>query len=180
MSQPSVVAGVDTSSGEAEPRPSSERPSFILRSSDVPEEPGQYPGTTEILSHGRPIGAAAGLVRLGLHIERLPPGHRTSLPHAHEEEEEFVFVLEGEVDAWIDGALHHMCAGDLAAFPAGTGIAHTILNRHDRDAVLLVGGERSTGKSRIRYPLNPERREIMAPGRWWDDTPAPPTDPTPR
>lgn len=148
-----------------------ERPSFIVSTRRVVEEPGQYPGTEEFLSYDRPIGAAAGLQRLGLHVERLPPGHRTSLPHAHEDEEEFVYVLEGEVDAWIDGCLNRMVAGDLAAFPAGTGIAHTFLNNAIDDAVLLVGGERSKCESRIVYPLNPERRERMRPGRWWDDAP---------
>ncbi|WP_373048691.1 GNAT family N-acetyltransferase [Vulgatibacter sp.] len=147
------------------------RPSFIISSSEVPEEPGQYPGTTEVLSHGRPIGAAAGLQRLGLHVERLPSGHRTSFPHAHEDEEEFVYVIDGEVDAWIDGILYRMVAGDLAAFPAGTGIAHTLINRSGHEATLLVGGEKSTGQGRIHYPLNPERRERMRPGRWWDDAP---------
>lgn len=149
-----------------------ERPTFIVSSIDVEEEAGMYPGTTEVLSHGRAIGAAAGLQRLGCHIERLPAGHRTSFPHAHEDEEEFVYVLEGKVDAWIDGALHPMVAGDIAAFPAGTGIAHTILNHGPGEALLLVAGERSMGKSRLWYPLNPERRERLAEGRWWGDVPS--------
>jgi len=153
--------------------PRVERPSFIISSREVPEEPGQYPGTTEVLSYGRPIGAAAGLQRLGLHVERLPAGHRTSFPHAHEDEEEFVYVLDGEVDAWIDGTLYRMVAGDLAAFRAGTGIAHTIINRSGHEATLLVGGEKSSGKGRIFYPRNPERRERMAAGRWWTDAPQP-------
>ena len=101
------------------------RPPFIISSEDVPEAPGQYPASDEVLSHGRAIGKAAGLLKIGLHLERLQPGHRLSYPHAEELEEEFVYVLEGEVDAWIDGHLHPMKAEDLAAFPAGTGICHT-------------------------------------------------------
>jgi uncharacterized cupin superfamily protein/GNAT superfamily N-acetyltransferase len=153
------------------------RPPCIVTAAAVPEEPGRYPGTTEILSHGRPIGAAAGLMRLGVHVERLEPGHRASYPHAHENEEEFVFVLEGEVDAWIDGELHRLVTGDLAAFPAGTGIVHTLINNGAADAVFLAGGEKSLGRSRTFYPLNPERRERMRPGGWWDDAPQrPPGD----
>jgi hypothetical protein len=68
---------------------------------------------------------------------RVPPGHRVSWPHAEEKEEEFVFVLEGEIDAWIDGALYRMKRGDLAAFPAGTGICHTFLNNGKHEATLL-------------------------------------------
>jgi uncharacterized cupin superfamily protein len=149
----------------------STRPPFILSSRDVAEEPGKYPKSDEVLSFGRAIGKAAGLVRLGLHLERVPPGHRTSYPHAEEDEEEFVYVLEGEVDAWIDGELHRMAAGDLAAFPAGTGISHTILNNGEREALLLVGGEASRRRSKIFYPLNPERRADVAWSQWWEDVP---------
>ena len=128
---------------------SSTRPAFIVSTGDVLEEPGKYPKSDEVLSFGRAIGKAAGLLRIGLHVERVPPGHRTSYPHAEQDEEEFVYVLEGEVDAWIDGELHRMRAGDLAAFPAGTGISHTILNDGERDALLLVGGEASRRQSKI-------------------------------
>ena len=65
-----------------------------------------------------------GLQRIGINLQRLAPGQRSWWPHAEEDEEEFVYVLEGEVDAWIDGVLHRMRPGDLAAFPAGTGISH--------------------------------------------------------
>ena len=71
----------------------------------------------------RAVASAAGLVRVGINLQRLPPGTRSSWPHAEsdEEEEEFVDVMDGEVDDWIDGELHRMLAGDLAAFLAGTG-----------------------------------------------------------
>ena len=147
------------------------RPPFIVSTDDVPEQPGQYPQTEEVLSHGKAIGKAAGLLRLGLHVERVPPGHRTSYPHAEENEEEFVYVLEGEIDAWVDGHLHRMKAGDLAAFPAGTGICHTMINDGECDAVLLVGGEASQRRNKIYYPLNPERRRQLAWSQWWEDVP---------
>jgi uncharacterized cupin superfamily protein len=149
-----------------------QRPTFIIASDDVPEEPGKYPNSEEILAHGRPIGRIAGLLRIGLHVERLEPGHRLSYPHAEQDEEEFVYVLEGVVDAWVDGVLHPMRAGDLAAFPAGTGVAHTFINNGEREARLLVGGEASKPGSQIDYPLNPERRAQIAPEQWWDDVPS--------
>jgi uncharacterized cupin superfamily protein len=148
-----------------------ERPSFILSSSDVAEEAGRYPDSDEIMSFGRAIGRAAGLERIGLHLERLPPGHRTSYPHAEEKEEEFVFVVSGNVDAWIDGERHPMKPGDLAAFPAGTGIAHTFINDSEAEALLLVGGERTKPDNRIDYPLNPEALERFEPAQRWSDRP---------
>jgi uncharacterized cupin superfamily protein len=147
------------------------RPPFIISTKNLTEEPGQYPNSDEVLSFGKPIGKLAGLLRLGLHLERLPPGHRTSYPHAEQNEEEFVYVLEGEVEAWIDGELYPMQAGELAAFPAGTGISHTFLNNSERDALLLVGGESGRRDSKIYYPLNPERRGQLAWSQWWDDVP---------
>src|SRR4249920_1601542 len=98
------------------------RPPFIVSTADVAEVPHRYPNSDELLGPKRSIGSAAGLQRMGLHVQSLPPGHRSSWPHAEENEEEFVYVLEGEVDAWIDGQVHRLVAGDLAAFPAGTGI----------------------------------------------------------
>jgi uncharacterized cupin superfamily protein len=153
------------------------RPAFIISSGDVPEVEGRYPGSDEVFSHGRPIGKAAGLVRIGLHIERLPPGHRLSLPHAEEKEEEFVYVIDGEVDAWIDGRLHRMVAGDLAAFPAGTGVCHTFINNGDRVATLLGGGERTKPDNRIYYPLDSGRRGDLAASEWWEDIPLGPQGP---
>jgi len=148
------------------------RPPFIISSEDIPEEPGQYPDSDEVLAHGRAIGRAAGLLKIGLHLERLEPGHRLSYPHAEELEEEFVYVLEGEVDAWIDGYLHPMKPGDLAAFPAGTGICHTFINNGAAVVRLLVGGERTKSDNRIYYPLNEERRQQMPWSHWWHDAPA--------
>jgi uncharacterized cupin superfamily protein len=148
-----------------------DRPPFIVRGSDVPEIVGSYPNSSEQLSAGRAIGRAAGLLRIGLHIERLPSGTRTSWPHAESLEEEFAFVLDGEVDCWIDGTVHRMTAGDLAAFPAGTGISHTFINNSDREAILLVGGEANKSDNRIVYPLAPQRAKQLPWSRWWHDAP---------
>jgi uncharacterized cupin superfamily protein len=148
-----------------------QRPPFIISSKDIKEKPGQYPQSDEILSYGKPIGKLAGLARIGLHIERLPPGHRTSYPHAEQNEEEFVYVLEGCCDAWVDGELYPMAQGDLAAFPAGTGICHTFINNSEQEVLLLVGGEAEKKDSKIFYPLNPERQAQLIWSNWWDDVP---------
>jgi len=127
----------------------SQRPPFIISSADVPEVIGKYPKSDEELGASRKIGHVAGLLRLGLHHHRLSPGQRSSYPHAEEDEEEFGYVLEGEVSALIDGEIYPMKKGDLAAFPAGTGINHTFINDGAEDALLLVGGEKAQSHSRI-------------------------------
>ena len=151
------------------------RPPFIRSAFELPEQENRYPEregvAPEIFSYSRAFGKLAGLERIGLHWGRVPPGHRTSLPHAEEKEEEFVVVLEGRVDVWIDGERYPMERGDIAAFPAGTGVVHTFINEGDVDAILLVGGERSTPENRIVYPLDRWRRAQMKPEDWWDAAP---------
>ncbi|MEZ4366212.1 MAG: cupin domain-containing protein [Kofleriaceae bacterium] len=143
-----------------------------MSAADVPEEIDRYPGSDEAMAPSRPIGRVAGLLRIGLHLTRVPPGTRTSWPHAESDEEEFVYVIAGEVDAWIDGHVHRLRAGDLAAFPAGTGACHTILNDGDAEALVLVGGEASKRHNRLYYPRHPERRAQLPWSQWWDDVPA--------
>ena len=147
------------------------RPSFIITSDAVAEKRGQYPNSDELLGFTRCIGQAAGLLRIGINLVRLPPGHRASWPHAEEKEEELVYVLEGTVDAWVDGAVYPMTRGDFAAFPAGTGICHTFINNSDTEATLLVGGEADKADNRIYYPLHPQREGDMPASGWWHDIP---------
>lgn len=149
-----------------------DRPEFIVSADSVPEHAHVYPQSTEAMGPMRALGAAAGLQRIGINLQRLPPGTRSSWPHAESDEEEFVYVIEGEVQAWIDGHLHPMKAGDLAAFPAGTGISHCFINNGDREALLLVGGDAARASNRIFYPRNPSRRQDLPAALWWDDVPA--------
>jgi uncharacterized cupin superfamily protein len=143
------------------------RPAFIVNADDVKERRGAYPGSAEKLSPGRALGRAAGLVKTGVHLERIVPGSRTSWPHAEHDEEEWAYVISGAPSVWIDGVVHALRAGDFVALPAGTGICHTFLNDSDVDAVVLVGGERSQPGHKIFYPLHPERRAQVGEARWW-------------
>lgn len=147
------------------------RPSFIRSTSEVPEHSHVYPQSSEQMGPVRRLGKEAELQRIGINVQRLPTGARSSWPHAEENEEEFVYVIAGVVDAWVDGKVHKMIAGDLAAFPVGTGISHCFINNSDQEVVLLVGGEAPKQGSRIFYPLNPSRRSDMDSSNWWYNVP---------
>ena len=144
------------------------RPVFIAHWSELePTEPRKYDQDDESMGYDASIGRLLGLTRIGIHHVRLPPGQRTSYPHAESAEEEFVFVVQGEPDAWIDGDLHPLKPGDSVAFPAGTGICHTFLNNTTEDVRLVVVGEKRKPENRGRYPLNPEI-ERDSPYAWRD------------
>lgn len=133
------------------------------------EDTAHYQGDDELLALGAPFARHFGLQRLGIHHNRLLPGRRTSYPHAESAEEEFVYVISGTPDVWLDGHLHRLAPGDAVGFPAGTGQAHTFINNSDAEVTLLVVGEAPKADNRIYYPRNPEQKALRAD--WWDDPP---------
>jgi uncharacterized cupin superfamily protein len=148
------------------------RPACIVHWRDVQEsDDSRYPGSDELHGIGSPLGAATGLAVMGVHHELLPPGRRTSWPHAERELEEFVYVLEGQPQVWLDGEIYDLEPGDGIGFAKGTGIAHTFLNNTDADVRLLVVGEKSRPGCQIHYPLHPAHNAAIG-RRHWQDGPA--------
>jgi uncharacterized cupin superfamily protein len=88
------------------------------------------------------IGNAGGLKDFGVNLMRLPPGAWSSQRHWHSLEDEFVYVLEGELTLIEDGGETVLTAGDAAAFPKGSGNGHHMVNRSDAVAVYLEVGSR--------------------------------------
>jgi uncharacterized cupin superfamily protein len=88
------------------------------------------------------LGDAAGLTDFGVNLMRLPPGAWSSQRHWHSAEDEFVFVVEGEVVLVTDTGEEVLRSGDCAGFKAGVTDGHHLQNRADRDAVLLEVGSR--------------------------------------
>lgn len=129
----------------------------------------QYDHHDEPMAFNAPFGRHFGLARIGIHHERLLPGRRTSFPHAESAEEEFVYVISGTPDVWLDGVLHRLGPGDGVGFPAGTGLAHSFLNNCEEEVELLVIGDRAKPENRIVYPVNPERKPHHPD--WWQDAP---------
>lgn len=90
----------------------------------------------------RRLGDAGGLTDFGLNIMRLPPGNLSSQRHWHSHEDEFVFIVEGEVVLIEDDGETLLSAGDCAAFPKNTGNGHHMVNRSNADAIYLEIGSR--------------------------------------
>lgn len=145
------------------------RPACIKNWREIqkPDE-GNYPGSQELFGLTSSFSPEFGLTRLGIHHEVLPPGRRTSWPHAEKTEEEFVFVIEGTPDVWLDGVLHRLAPGDAVGFPAGTGICHVVINNTQTDVRLMVIGERSKPDNKIHYALHPRYNADIGERHWHD------------
>jgi uncharacterized cupin superfamily protein len=89
------------------------------------------------------LGVAAGLDQFGVNLTTLRPGAASSLRHWHQQEDELVYVLEGEVVLVEDGVETVLKPGDAAGFKANVPNGHQLVNKSGRDAVYLEIGTRS-------------------------------------
>ena len=103
----------------------------------------RYPapfGQTGMDKLRRRLGHAAGLTQFGVNRLELKPGVWSSQRHWHTKDEEFVYVLEGEVTLITDAGEEVLKAGDCAGFKAGDPDGHHLINRSDAMAVVLEIG----------------------------------------
>jgi uncharacterized cupin superfamily protein len=98
----------------------------------------------------RGLGDLFGLTRIGINQTTLPPGKESSMRHWHTREDEFVYVLEGEVVLRTGSGEQRLTAGMCAGFAAGVEDGHQLLNRSDRPAVYLEVSNRD-GEDRAHY-----------------------------
>jgi uncharacterized cupin superfamily protein len=92
------------------------------------------------------LGRAAGLTQFGVNLCTLKPGAASSQRHWHESEDEFVYMLEGEVVMCEDSGETVLMPGDVGAWKAGVPNGHCLINRSDRDAVFIEVGTRAASE----------------------------------
>jgi uncharacterized cupin superfamily protein len=97
------------------------------------------------LRWNRRLGNHAGLTNFGVNLTRIAPGGQSSCRHWHSRQDEFVYVLSGEVVLETDAGPQALSPGMCAGFPAGTGDGHRFVNQSGADVVLLVVGDRTAG-----------------------------------
>jgi uncharacterized cupin superfamily protein len=91
------------------------------------------------------LGDAAGLTQYGVNLVRLEPGAWSSQRHWHIRQEEFIYILSGELTLVTDAGSEILRAGDCAGFKAGDGDGHHLQNRSNADATFLEMGTRLPG-----------------------------------
>src|SRR5882762_11854017 len=121
----------------------------------VPERKGSgYPAPFQEKVGDRvkkPLGNAGGLSDFGVNLTRLPPGSWSSQRHWHTAEDEFVYVLSGEVTLVTDTGEETLRAGDCAAFPKNAPNGHHLINKGGATATYLEIGSRLEDDS-CHYP----------------------------
>lgn len=109
------------------------------------DEPGF--GVMETLS----FSDTAGLKQYGAYLQTLQPGAKSSTRHWHEKEDEFLFVVSGEVTIVENDGAHVLSPGDAAGWPAGEPNGHQAVNASDKPCSYLIVGTRLTNDA-CHYP----------------------------
>lgn len=127
-----------------------------LIAAEVPPRPKKslYPATYAARVAGRErraLGDPFDLKNFGVNLTRLAPGSESALRHAHEKQDEFVFILEGTPTLVTDSGEQDLAPGMCAGFRAGSGDAHHLINRSQNEVVYLEVGDR-TPDDAVTYP----------------------------
>ncbi len=99
----------------------------------------------------RAIGNALGLQNFGVNLVKLEPGAQSALRHWHSQQDEFVWILEGELALVTDSGAETLKPGMCAGFPKGKADGHHLVNKSGKDAWYLEVGDRSPGDA-VVYP----------------------------
>lgn len=98
------------------------------------------------------LGALVGLSQFGVNYVTLEPGARSALRHWHEQEDEFVYILSGELTLIDENGEHRLEAGGFVGFPAGAPNAHHLANLSAGPASYIEVGTRKVGIETVHYP----------------------------
>lgn len=126
---------------------------IIRKGSVAPVTGSSYPEGFDALGDylAFPLSDAGGLTQFGAFTERLMPGARSSQRHWHEEEDEFLYVLEGELTVIEEDGEHRLVAGDAACWPRGVANGHCLRNDGAAPAFYLIVGTRAA-EDEAHYP----------------------------
>ena len=112
----------------------------------------------------KPLGDNFGLKNFGVNLTTLAPGGESALMHTHSRQDELVYVLEGEPTLVTESGEWTLEPGMCAGFPA-RGEAHHLVNRTNRNVVILEIGDRTSGDE-VTYPIDDLKARIGDDGRW--------------
>lgn len=140
---------------------------MIINPDRVPESYGSnYPEQFKHLVAGRSkkrLGNAASLTNFGVNLVELAPGSASALRHWHEKQDEFIYVLSGEITLITNAGEEILTSGMAAGFAAGVANGHCLINRSSNRATYLEIGDR-TPNEKVSYPDDDLVAEYSANG----------------
>ena len=135
-----------------------------LNPGDVPVKTGtRYPKEMKGASEAREkraLGDALGLTKFGVNLVRMAPGTESSIRHWHTKQDEFIYVVQGELTMITDEGEQTLTAGLAAGFKAGTANGHCIINRSNEDALYIEVGDRGPGDEVTYADVDMEKRLV--------------------
>ena len=125
--------------------------------------------------HRQRLADAAGLTQYGVNLVRLKPGDWSCQRHWHVAQDEFVYILSGEVTLVTDAGAETLRAGDCAGFKAGDGDGHHLQNRSNADVTFLEMGTRPADDAAFYSDIDMKVSAADPPGTYKhrDGTPYP-------
>lgn len=130
------------------------KPPALDPSTVEPRSGSAYPQAFKHAVNGRTKRALTdllGLTQFGVNVTELAPGAVSALRHWHTKEDEFVYVLSGELTLVTGDGEQRLSAGMCAGFPAGVEDGHCLKNPGDQPAVFLEVGSRDP-EDEAHYP----------------------------
>ena len=128
---------------------------MIINPQDIPDKKGSnYPAQLKSFVSGRSkkrLGDAAGLQNFGVNLVKIEPESCSSIRHWHAKQDEFIYILEGEVTLVTNAGEQTLKAGMAAGFPAGVADGHHLINRSNSVVIYLEIGDR-TPEEEVNYP----------------------------
>jgi uncharacterized cupin superfamily protein len=118
----------------------------IIRDAAAPQE-WRAPERAAVMGAMRTehLSDVGGVTQFGAYRETLAPGALSSDRHWHTAEDEFLYVLSGEVTVTDNAGDHRLGPGDAAAWRSGVPNAHHLRNLSAADCTYLIVGTRAAG-----------------------------------
>lgn len=128
---------------------------MLINPQNIPDKKGSnYPEEFKPFVAGRSkkrLGDAAGIQKYGVNLVKIEPGSCSALRHWHAKQDEFIYILEGEVTLVTNAGEQTLKAGMAAGFPAGVADGHHLINRSNSVVIYLEIGDR-TPEEEVNYP----------------------------
>ena len=128
---------------------------MLINPDEIPDNTStNYPKPFKHLVSGRirkRLGNGAGLTNFGVNLVKLEPGSWSSIRHWHSHQDEFIYIIEGEITLVTNDGERVLKSGEMAGFPAGIDDGHHLINHSKQTVIYLEIGDRTPGDV-VTYP----------------------------